>query len=101
MNPNGGYSWISLCVLLMLALPSRAGIQTNAPTRIDPSAVSLQAALDRGGMIQFNASGAIVLSTNLIVTKDTIVDATDLSIILDGGGQTRHFYVQTNITLTL
>src|SRR5258708_36558672 len=101
MNPNGGYSWIPLCFLFTLTVLSQAAIQTNVPTRINPTYEALQAALVRGGLIQFNRSATILLSTNLNITKDAILDATDRSIIIFPFHSKQTWTIQTSTNLTI
>jgi hypothetical protein len=68
-------------------------------TNSDPAA--LNTAIAGGGLITLAFNGTVALKQPLTVSKDTTVDATGFSVILDGGNSTRHFVVTNGVTLRL
>lgn len=67
------------------------------------SQAALQTALDMGGEIRFNCGSAptsITLSSELVVSKDTVLDGGGL-VTLDGGGATRVLKKEADADLTI
>src|SRR5438309_304677 len=72
----------ALCLCFMLAgaaLCRAAGVVTNC-TEAD-----LQAALIGGGQVTFACDGALELSSTLVITNDTALDATGHEVTLNEG----------------
>src|SRR4051794_30536165 len=91
-------------VLLYLAVAVFACVNPvrgsdNVLTKSDPAA--LTAAVQQGGSIKLAFDGIVSLTNSLMLTTDTILDATGRNVRLDGGGVVRHFTVASGISLTL
>ncbi|MBL9167053.1 MAG: hypothetical protein JNN07_04880 [Verrucomicrobiales bacterium] len=61
----------------------------------------LQAAVERGGLIRFECDHTYVLPKTLVITRDTIFDATGHDVILDGNRAVRLIEVRPGVTLSL
>lgn len=62
---------------------------------------SLRAALAAGGTITFECSGAIIVTQQLVVTVDTVLDATGRNVRLDGFASSRVLFVAPGVQLRL
>jgi predicted outer membrane repeat protein len=63
--------------------------------------VWLQGAVERGGLIRFECDHVYVLSNTLVISKDTILDASGHNVVLDGDGAVRLIEVRPGVTLSL
>ncbi len=68
-------------------------------TNLDPNA--LNAALQGGGTVTFAVDGTIVLTNAIALSTNVILDGTNHSITLSGGGAVEIFVLQANINVTL
>src|SRR5262245_51629501 len=62
---------------------------------------SLRTALAAGGIIQFACDGTITLEAELVVAKNTILDASGHDVALSGGRKTRVLQVNSGVELSL
>lgn len=62
---------------------------------------SLRSALAGGGTVTFAVDGVIPLASPLIITVDTVVDATGHAITISGNNAVRVFYVNPAVLFTL
>ena len=78
----------ALAVLLVAVVAARGSqVLTNA------DAAALADALARGGEIVLAFDGTVNLSHELVLATNTTLDATGHSVVLDGGGLTRHLRI--------
>jgi hypothetical protein len=94
-----GFSAILYCALPLLMLPVAETHAGGAVAVADEA--HLRAALAGGGTVTFAVDGTIALSGPLLVTNDTLIDATGHSIVIDGASAVRLFQVDTNVELHL
>src|ERR1035437_9183696 len=59
---------------------------------------SLRAALAGGGTVTFACNGTITLANTLVITNNTVLDASGHSMTLSGGNAVRLFYVEPGVT---
>src|SRR5258708_3760806 len=84
---KGGAQY-ALAVLLTAAVAARGSqVLTNT------DAEALADAVARGGEIVLGFDGTVNLSHELVVATNTTIDATGHSVVLDGGGLTRHLLI--------
>lgn len=92
---------ILLTSLFIVILPAHA-MDANVNTC---DFASLQAAVTTantgGGTITFNCSGTITFTSYLTITADVIINENSNTVIFDGDGAVRHFWVNPGATLTL
>ena len=62
---------------------------------------SLAAAVALGGLVEFGCNGDLLLTNQLNITNNLVLDGTNHQIILDGGRKTRFAFVNPGITFTL
>jgi len=88
--------WCAIMALGCWRLPAQT---TN--TNTSGSIISLRNALAAGGtwLLQFN--GTVTASTPLIVSQNTVFDATGFSVTISGGNTSQIFNVASNARLTL
>jgi hypothetical protein len=88
----------SLLLATTLLGPARvcaSGVVTNCDE------TSLRAALASGGMVTFACDGTIALTSTLIITNDTVIDATGHMVTLDGNKSVRIIHVANSVKFTL
>ena len=83
-------------VLLLLAPPARAGGVVNNCTEAD-----LRAALAGGGTVTFACDGTIVLTNELVIAQDTVMDGSGREMILDGARTNRVLHVMAGVQFTM
>ena len=83
-------------VLLSALLTARgAGVVSH------PSEVELRAALTGGGNVTFSFNGTILLTSPLLISNDTMVDATGFGVVLSGGNTNRLMEISPGVTCIL
>ena len=85
----------SLALLCLTLNAGAAGTVTSA----DES--SLRAALTGGGVVTFTVTGTIPLSSTLVISNDTTIDAAGQSIVLSGNNVVRVMQIMPGIQLVL
>jgi hypothetical protein len=86
-------------ILLALAFPLGIAAQTNVINSLDPG--QLNAALQAGGTVTFATNGTIVLTNTITISNNVILDGTNHSITISGGGAVELFNLPTGLNLTL
>lgn len=84
-----------LCLLFGMAIPSPAAVVTSLTHS------NLQAAIFEGGDVNFAVAGTISLTNQLMVLRDTVLNAAVGQITLTPSGTNRLLYVSNGITLTV
>ena len=59
----------------------------------------LASALARGGTVRFACDGTIALTSTIAITKSVVLDASDRSVVVDGGGAVGLFSVAGGVSL--
>jgi YD repeat-containing protein len=62
---------------------------------------ALTNALAGGGTVTFGCSGTIVVANTIVISTNTIMNASGSSVLISGGDWVRVFLVNTNVTLTM
>jgi hypothetical protein len=62
---------------------------------------SLRASVAAGGVVSLGCDGTYSLTTPLVITKDTTIDASGRSVVLSGGSGSRVILVNPGVTLNL
>jgi len=62
---------------------------------------SLVAAMTGGGAVTFAVNGTIYLTSTIVVSNDTVLDATGYNVAISGSNAVRIFIVNSNTTLAL
>lgn len=89
-------SFLIACALLESPFPARAdGVVTSCTES------ALRSALIDGGQVRLACDGVIVLSDALVITNDTILDATDHAVTFSGGNSTRLIVINPGVRLFL
>lgn len=91
--------WRLCFVLLAITLSNHHAFAAGVVTAATES--NLRAALVGGGNVTFAVSGTITLTGTLVITNDTVFDASGHSLILSGGGSVRVLFVWPGVKLTL
>ena len=99
----GSYSVVATN-LYGAATSSIAGLvltNANGSTNVvnTPTDAALRAAIAAGGWVSINCNGTIALTNTITLTKNVILDASSVNLIVSGGGSNRIFYVPAGITL--
>jgi hypothetical protein len=76
------------------------GTSTFAAVVMTADELSLRAAA-RGGLVQFDATGRIPITSAIVVSNDMLMQPTHGTVTLDGGNAVRLFTVNSNVSLTL
>ncbi len=84
---------------VVLASIFLAGSASSAVVNVCDEA-SLRAALVGGGTITFGCDGTITLTNTLVISSDTVLDATGRNVTLSGGGSNRVLTINTGVTFT-
>ena len=58
-------------------------------------------ALEKGGTVRIVSNGGLILSRTVVITNDTVLDATGYEFTLDGDRKVRLFHVLKDASLTL
>lgn len=94
------HSLLHLCFCALFALWSTCSAIASGV--VSPcTEASLNAALAGGGTVTFACAGTITLTTTKVVSVNTILNADGYNVTLSGGSNTRLFYVNTNVNLTI
>jgi hypothetical protein len=96
-RPIFGLVWVA--GLFALIFPIVAAAQTNIVNSLDPA--ELNSALQAGGTVTFATNGTIVLTNTITLSNDVILDGTNHSITISGGGAVEIFNVPPGLSLTL
>lgn len=88
-------SSVAAAVLLSSAVTYAGGIVSSCDE------ASLQTALFGGGLVEFNCDGTIVLSTTLVISANTTIDASSNAVAISGNQAVRIFDVQPGQELEL
>ena len=88
--------FICFIAVFFCALPP---LLASTVTTADEAA--LRAALSGGGTVTFACDGTIVLANTLVISQDTVLDASGHNITISGNNQVRVFQVETNVALSL
>jgi fibronectin-binding autotransporter adhesin len=83
-------------ILIFLAVLSWAGGVVNSPDE-----QSLRAALTGGGSVTFGVDGAIAVTSPLVISNNTSIDATGHSVVITGSNAVQIFQVTSGIQLGL
>lgn len=83
-------------ILLKTALGCLGAVMVTSPDLAE-----LRSAIEAGGIVRLAFDGTVTLPEAVTITKDTTVDATGHTVILDGGNTVRHFVVTNGATLRL
>ena len=99
----GNYSVVATN-LYGAATSSIAGLvltNANGSTNVvnTPTDAALRAAIAAGGWVSISCNGTITLTNTITLTKNVILDASSVNLIVSGGGSNRIFYVPAGITL--
>ena len=87
---------LPVLVLLGLLLPGRAAVVSNL------TQAAFEAAVAQGGTVTFASSGTINLTNQVLVLRDTIIDARGVaSLILNATATNRLFYVTNGVQFTV
>jgi predicted outer membrane repeat protein len=88
----GMFRIISASLFISFALPVLLpGAVTYAAGVVTPcSEAAFKAALSGGGNVTFGCSGTITLTSEAVITADTVIDGSGQNVILDGNATTRH-----------
>jgi hypothetical protein len=62
---------------------------------------SLVAAMTGGGTVTFAVNGTIYLTSTIVVSNDTVLDATGYNVAISGSNAVQIFIVNTNTTLAM
>lgn len=84
-----------ICLLWAAVAPVRAAVVTSLTHS------NLQAALFEGGNVTFSVTGTISLTNQLLVLRDTVLDATSGQITLTPSATNRLLYVSNGVALTV
>ena len=84
----------SSAALLVLTNGSGSTNVVNTPTE-----AALRAAMAVGGWVGITCNGTITLTNTISLTKNVILDASGVNLVISGGGANRIFYVPGGITL--
>jgi hypothetical protein len=90
--------WPCLVALLVFALPGAVAAQTVV-TNLNSG--ELNTALQGGGTVTFSVDGTIVLTNTITISTNVVLDGTNHSIILSGGGTNEIFILPAAINFTL
>src|SRR5258705_260317 len=63
--------------------------------------VDLRKAMLNGGLVKIKCDGVLSLTNTLVISTNTILDATGQAVALSGGGAIRLFVINPGINLTL
>jgi hypothetical protein len=86
-------------VIALLIAVSCAG-SSKADQTIEPTADALRSAVLQGGRITFKSNGVITLTNNISIQHDTVIDAGNLSVTIDGQNLCQLFSIQgSDVTL--
>jgi hypothetical protein len=89
-------------VVSPLASTQAAGTVTNCTSYGSQEIFGdLAWALQGGGDVTFACSGAIVVSPEIVLSQDTVIDATGQSVTLSGNNTNRVLYVNAGVTAKL
>ena len=92
-----GFGWAMICVFLTVLPYSSLGAGTvSAATEAE-----LDAALSGGGTVTFAVDGTITVTSEKIISADTVLDATGHDVTISGGNNVRIFTVTNGVNLTL
>src|SRR6185503_18168596 len=58
-------------------------------------------AIQTGGLISFACNGTITLTQQIVISRDTTVNAAGRNVFISGGDTTRLFWVTSGVRLTL
>jgi hypothetical protein len=89
---------IGLCMILLLGcwrLPAQNPPITSA------SIVSIRNELAVGGTVLLQFNGSVTASTPLVISQDTVLDATGFSVTISGGNTSQIFNVASNAHFTV
>jgi hypothetical protein len=92
---SGATSTTSVIATLKVTPNSSSGTWTNLDQ------VALQEALNGGSDLRFGIDGVVQLTSPLIVTANSTLDANGHAVILDGNNLASHFQVNAGATLRL
>jgi hypothetical protein len=95
-----GWLWLCLCAMVVLGTEPQTTLRADT-VLTNADVVALAAAVEDGGTIKLGFTGTVALTEALTVAKDTTLDATGYSVVLDGENQVRHFVVTNGAALTL
>lgn len=90
---------ILVLMVLYVQLARAAGTVTNC-SAFDAGPGSLAPALSGGGTVMFSCSGTITVP-QITINNTITIDAAGQTVVLDGGGENRIFYVGSTGNLTL
>src|SRR4051812_10611740 len=105
---NGGFGCSPdrrLKFLWLLLWLLGASLPASSSTVASCDEASVRAALAIGGTINFACDGRITVTNTLVVSKNTIIDASGRNVILDGGGAVSVLFIDrvslamTNVTV--
>ena len=80
-----------------LLVVTNGGGSTNVVNT--PTDAALRAAVAAGGWVSLTCNGTIALTNTITLTKNVILDASGVNLVISGGGSNRIFYVPAGITL--
>jgi len=91
--------WRLCFALLAITLSNHHAFAAGVVTAATES--NLRAALAGGGNVTFAVSGTIALTSTLVISNNTVLDASGSSIILSGAGSVGVLFVWPNVNCTL
>jgi len=91
--------FLTLSLSLAVWLPTQTAHASGVVTNCNEAA--LRAALAGGGRVAMACDGTIVLTNTIIITADTVLDASGHSVSLSGNNAVRIIQIASGISLTL
>jgi len=89
----------SLAALVAIFCFSSGAMASGVVASADES--SLVAAMTGGGAVTFAVNGTIYLTNTIVVSNDTVLDATGYKVAISGSNSVRIFIVNTNSSLAM
>lgn len=86
-------------ILILVFLFAEVSLQADDVVS-DFSDTGLRNAVATGGTITFGGDGTIILNSQILITKNTIIDATGRNVTISGNALTRLFEVGDDVNVT-
>jgi hypothetical protein len=87
-------------LLILFAVYTLTAVEPGPGAAIPMQEAALRSAVLGGGRITFRTNGVIYLTNSIRIKTDTVIDAGELDVTIDGSGSTRLFSIE-NARVTL